>query len=342
MKIELLKFAVIAVLGASIAVSCNSNKSQIPTNKKEIMDRFLDGTLDESYVPAAFFIHFGNGKTQGDAAVQAQLEYFLASNMDILKVQFEQRAPYVPGLDADEGWSRIEPMPEDFYRPTLEIITRLQNIAGKDAYVLPTVYNAHQLATQSLGPRRIMQGAKDHPAEMKALFDSYEKALLWLVKECKKAGIEGFYMTTQGGEKKFYVVDGFFDNFIKPYDMTLMTECCRDTKLNILHICDWEGTFDDLTRYKDYPGQIVNTPINLDGTPFTLQDGVELFGRPVLGGLNRQKEILSYSETDLAAVVDSVLTLAPKGKTMLGAECTVSTAPLGNIHTAVWVAHHRK
>ena len=34
-------------------------QAQIPTNKREIMQQFLSGTLDEEYVPAAFFMHFG-------------------------------------------------------------------------------------------------------------------------------------------------------------------------------------------------------------------------------------------------------------------------------------------
>ena len=140
---------------------------------------------------------------------------------------------------------------------------------------------------------------------------------------------------------KFYDIPGFFDNFVKPYDLKVMGEANDGTKMNILHICDWEGTYDDLTRFKDYPGQIVNTPIDLNGKEFTLQDGYKLFKRPVLGGLDRKKEIIHSSEDEIAELVDKVLDKAPKGKTMLGAECTVSDAPLGNIQTAVYTAHHQ-
>lgn len=147
-------------------------------------------------------------------------------------------------------------------------------------------------------------------------------------------------MTTQGGEMKYYDIPGFFDSFVKPFDLDVMNACADGTKMNILHICDWEGTYDDLTRYADYPGQIVNTPINLNGTPFTMKDGEKLFNRPVLGGLERTGAINKVSPADVEVLVKQALEEGPEGRLMIGAECTVSSAPIENIQAAVAAAHH--
>ena len=328
------------LLLVAATLSCAPEQG-IPADKKEIMDRFIAGTLDESYVPAAFFTHFP-GKTQGDAAVAAHMEYYINSGNDIFKIQFEQTLPKVPDLDTPEGWENFEPVPEDFYRPTVEIVKRLYDIAGKNVYVLPSIYNAPQVAHHSLGEAGLKIGAKEHPEALKKILDNYQQALLWYARECKAFGIEGFYMCTQGGEKLYYDAPDFFEKFTKPYDMELMTECCEGTKCNILHICDWEGPYEEMTRYKDYPGQIINTPFNMDGTYFSLQDCVEIFGRPVLGGLNRKGEINTLPADGIKALVDSVLNAAPKGMTMLGAECTVGNAPRENIAAAIAAAHKRK
>ena len=69
--------------------------------------------------------------------------------MDILKVQFEQSVPRISDLNS------FEPIPEDFYRPTLEIITKLQEEEGTDVYVLPTLYSAYQISHASLGEQKI-------------------------------------------------------------------------------------------------------------------------------------------------------------------------------------------
>lgn len=156
-------------------------------------------------------------------------------------------------------------------------------------------------------PARIEPAPFACPSEITGQFPIFEKALLWLVRECKAAGIEGFYTCTQGGEMKFY--------------------------------CNWEGAFDDLTRFTDYPGQIVNTPNNLNGTPFTLEDGIRLFGRPVLGGFDRKGKINTASEAEVADMARAILDSNPKGRVMVGADCTVSSAPLANIGAAVAAAH---
>lgn len=60
-------------------------QAQIPTNKREVMQQFLSGTLDESYVPAAFFMHFGKDARTGEKAIDAHLRYFLSTGMDFVK-----------------------------------------------------------------------------------------------------------------------------------------------------------------------------------------------------------------------------------------------------------------
>lgn len=336
-----MKKNIFTVLAAAVFIlsGCCQSQSPIPTNKKEIMDQFVAGTLDPSYVPAAFFVHFKGDKV-GEGAVKSHLEYLLQANQDILKVQFEQRVAAIRDYDKDETWDAIEAIPVDFYRPTLEVVARLQEVAGRDVYVLPTIYSPYQVALQALREEGIREAATNHAEGFKRLLGYYSDALKWLVAECKAIGIEGFYMTTQGGEMKYYDIPGFFDSFIKPFDLDVMGACSDGTKLNILHICDWEGTFDDLSRFVDYPGQIVNTPINLNGTPFTLTDGEKLFGRPVLGGLDRHGEIIKASAEEVETVVRTAIENGPAGKVMIGAECTVSSAPLDNIHAAVSAAHH--
>lgn len=305
------------------------------------MDRFVAGTLDPSYVPAAFFSHFGSGAKEGEAAIQAHLQYFVRTNQDILKVQFEQSAKKIENISDPVTWETLEAMPVDFYAPTLEIITGLQKIAGEDVYVIPTIYSPYQVSLQALGEDGIREAATNHPEGYKRLLGYYVNALNWLVDGCKAAGIEGFYMTCQGGEMKYYDIPDFFSDFVKPSDLGVMNNCVEGTKMNILHICDWEGVYDDLTRYVDYPGQIVNTPINLNGTIFTTVDGEKLFSRPVLGGLDRHGEINTATSSELESIVKKAIAEGPAGRLMLGAECTVSQAPLENLHTAVYTAHHQ-
>ena len=114
--LRIIRFAALAGAAALLLASCaGKGKSSIPDTRKGIMDAFVAGTLDPSYAPAAFFIHFHSDEKEGDPAVQAHLKYYHESGMDILKVQFEQGAPRIREF-TEEG---IKLIPEDFYRPRL-------------------------------------------------------------------------------------------------------------------------------------------------------------------------------------------------------------------------------
>ena len=86
-------FLPLAVLAASLCLSsCTAGQRDvtIPSDKKEVIDRFLAGTLDPSYTPALFFGHFGGDQKLGEGAVQAHLSLFMKGGADILKIQTEQ------------------------------------------------------------------------------------------------------------------------------------------------------------------------------------------------------------------------------------------------------------
>ena len=114
--------AVAAILSLSACGGKKAVSDGIPADKKEVMDRFLAGTLDPSYTPAFFFGHFPGANKMGDAAVQAHLSLFLQGGADMLKVQTEQGMPKIDDLTMDTPL-----VPEDFYRPTLEIIRKIHS-----------------------------------------------------------------------------------------------------------------------------------------------------------------------------------------------------------------------
>jgi hypothetical protein len=97
-QIRLLLVAIFVATMYPAAYGQQPSVRNIPANKKEIIDRFIAGTLDPSYTPALFFGHFGNGKKLGEGALKAHLSMFLKGGADILKVQTEQPMPRVQDL----------------------------------------------------------------------------------------------------------------------------------------------------------------------------------------------------------------------------------------------------
>ena len=323
-----LTLTLVAFVIGMIASGCSSKKETVPTNKKEIIDQFIAGTLDPSYVPVLFWGHFGREQKLGEGAVEAHISLYEQGGCDILKVQTEKPMPRIEDLTMDSPL-----VPEDHYQPVLDVIKEILAKKGNEVYVMPTILSTHQVALQAFGYEGVCKYAVERPEAYKRMLDSYTAAILWFIRECKAAGVESFFCATQGGEKKFYelnVPGGFFETYIRPYDLTVMNEAAKDTKFTILHICDWEGEMDDLTRYLDFPGKMVNLPLNIDGKPLTTKAAYELFGRPVLGGFNRKTEIGKAAPEVVAEMTRQIIAEGPRGHLMVSADCSIPS-PLENI-----------
>ena len=149
-KFRLLILLLLAATMCPAVYGQEQKAGSIPADKKEIIDRFIAGTLDPSYTPALFFGHFMNGSKLGENALIAHLSLFLKGGADILKVQTEQPMPRVQDLTMDTPL-----VPEDYYRPTLELIKEILSYVGNDVYVMPTILSTHQVARQGFGDDRL-------------------------------------------------------------------------------------------------------------------------------------------------------------------------------------------
>src|SRR5690349_9781922 len=62
-------------------------------NKRDSILSLIDDTASPDYIPAAFFLHFDSAYHQGEAAIDKHLEFFRATGMDFVKIQYEQPFP---------------------------------------------------------------------------------------------------------------------------------------------------------------------------------------------------------------------------------------------------------
>src|SRR3990172_7112367 len=90
-------------------------------NKREAMLSLADGQAAPGYVPAAFFMHFDPAYHQGQAAVDKHLEFFRATGMDFVKVQYEQALPPGPAIEKPADWARAPRYPERYFEPAVRV-----------------------------------------------------------------------------------------------------------------------------------------------------------------------------------------------------------------------------
>lgn len=306
---------------------------------REIMQEFLDPNSNSKHIPAGFFMHFNK---KGDAAVQAHLDYYRATGMDFVKIQFDGMSlPLMPEIKTPADWAKMPVYGEDFFEPILYIIRNLVKELKDEAILVQTMYSPYQMAKQAVPWELLVEHVYQDPEAVSRGMENVTLSILNFVHAGARAGLDGFYTCAQGGETNRIADFDLFNQTIKSYDMILYKAVNQLLQHNIMHICDYDGNYEGFTqRFDDYPGQIVNIPLTADGEYFTLSRAAEIFNRPVMGGMDRHGVIANGPLDAIRKEAEGILAQAP-GKTVLGASCTVAnTTPLENLKTAIDVAHN--
>ena len=283
-------------------------------------------------------MHFRPDHLEGQPAIDRHLEFFNATGMDLLKIQFEQVLPTTMPITRPADWANMHPCPTDFFEPTLHIVRELVKRAKSEALVIMTLYSPFMWCKFLAEAEVVDAHFQQNPEAMKTGLEIFTEYVLTLVRGCKEAGVDGFYASTQGGETFRFKGTDIFQDTIKPSDLAVWNEI-KDGTFSILHVCDYHGGYDDLTPFLDYPGQIISCGLKVGEQTLSPREVSDFFGRPFMGGMEREGIIATGDPASIRRVVTDLLAEAPDGF-ILGADCTVPTeTPWENLRVAIDTAH---
>jgi len=271
--------------------------------------------------------------------VEKHLEYFRFTGMDFVKVQYERTFPALPEIRTPGDWKAMPRYGLDFYKPQLEVVEGLVKAAGHEALVLCTLYSPFMCAGQTVGRPVLVKHIEEDGEAVRKGLDAITESLLGFVRECRRLGVDGFYASTQGGEKGTFRDPALFGKYVTPHDLRLMQEIDETCRFNILHVCDYEAPWADLTPVLDYPGHVVTCSPRLTTGEVSLRELSRHFGRPIMGGMERKGVIAKGTDEEIRSAVTDVLRAAPD-RFILGADCTVpGEARWAGLRTAIATAH---
>ncbi|MDR2706617.1 MAG: hypothetical protein LBC02_12630 [Planctomycetaceae bacterium] len=309
--------SVSAVENQETKPSGNSSVGSIKINKREKLLSVLDQSKPNQYVPAAFFMHFP--EKFGEDAAKRHINYFRATNMDIVKVQYELSLPRLE-IQKPEDWEKVPVYKTDYFEPVLALIEYVAKELKSEALIIPTVFGTFTQIVQTAGNiQKVLEHAQENPDIVAKGIKNLTESLLNYVSEAIKRGADGFYYSIQGGDNEHFAKSELF-NRISQSNIAVLQEVNNKTLLNILHIC---GTYNEISKFISLPTSIVNPPFTLkDGSRVHVKDVQETFHRPVLGGLNKNGVISGGTFEQIVPEVDSLLQEAPSNF-FLGADCTI-------------------
>ncbi|MFZ6031353.1 MAG: uroporphyrinogen decarboxylase family protein [Chloroflexota bacterium] len=311
-------------------------------NKRDLILSLLNTTQAPAYTPAAFFLHFGEAYHRGQAAVDKHLQYFRETDMDFVKIQYELPFPRLPNIQRPADWADMPRYKEDFFEPQLAVIDGIVKAVKAEAMIVCTLYSPFMCAGHAVGAERMLQHIAEDPEAVRRGMEIVAESVLNFVKAGIRLGLDGFYTSTQGGERSRLADTVLFDRLVRPFDLMVMDEANAHCSFNILHICDYVDTYADISHFVNYPGQVVNTPLMVGGKPLDMAEAARLFERPVMGGLDRHGVLAQGTPDQVRAAARSVLDVAPP-RFILAADCTApADTSWDNLRAAIETAHQRQ
>jgi uroporphyrinogen decarboxylase len=259
--------------------------------------------------------------------------------MDIVKIQYEHPLPAMPEIKSPRDWSRVPLRREEFFHDPLDVVSGLVQAAKRDAVVVVTLYSPFMFAGHLCGAELLVRHLEEDPEQVAKGLRVVTESVLSFVRGCIARGVDGFYASTQGAEAGRFSSTDIFERFVKPFDLAVWDLIKDACPFNVLHVCDYHGAYDDVERFRTYPGQVVSAGLKLSSRSLTPRELATTFDRPFMGGMDRHGVIATGPVSAIRAEVESVLAAAPD-RFMLAADCTVpSETPWENLKAAIEVAH---
>ena len=306
-------------------------------NKRERVLALANGQRPDR-VPAAFFLHFDPAHHSGQAAVDKHLAFFRQTGMDFVKIQYEQHVPADGDIRRPEDWAHAPLYGQEFFEAPVAVAAGLAQAAKPEALVIMTVYSPFMWARHAAGDAALTAHLRENPEAVRKGLEIMTENVRRLMRGCIQAGVDGFYISTQGGEAGPLADTGIFEDVIKPTDLAVWDEA-RPCAFNILHVCDYHGPYNNLGPFLDYPGDVVNCSLKVAGRAISPREASAMFGRPFMGGMERLGALATGPLTAIGAAAEHVLHEAPD-RFILGADCTVpGDTPWDNLAAAIDVAH---
>ena len=310
-----------------------------PMTKRDVLLSLANGGRRLPYVPAAFFLHFAPEYHRGPAAIDKQLEYYRATGMDLVKIQYEQGTAPGPEIKTPDDWAKLPVVDAAWFEPTVRVVAGLVQAAQREAVVILTLYSPFMWIKHYASIETLTRHLEENPVAVQRGLEIVTQNVITLVRAARAVGVDGFYASTQGGEAgRFGDHADFFERYIKPTDLAVW-DALAGCVFNVLHVCDYERPYADLTPFLDYPGHVVNASLHVGERALTPGEVATMFRRPFMGGLERTGILATGTPDEVKQEAARILAAAPENF-MLAADCTVpGDTPWENLRTAIDTAH---
>lgn len=269
-------------------------------NKKERVLCALQGKPVDR-VPVCFYTHL----PIEDNTVPAHIKWVKETGMDLVTVGTDgfYALDWDKPLKTLEDFKQLRPYKKTDYFIT-EQVDRAKRIAEAlrdDAAVYYTLFTPFSFIKHTIneGQAAPMKLWNEDTAAFKQVMDIIEESNYLFMDELhEKAGLDGFFISLQSGEKWRFTPEEYREH-LTPYDKRLIGYANTKFENNIIHLCSWNNEPNNVEVWRDYDYKALNWGVYQEENLSLLQ-GRSYFkpGTTVMGGFDRLQRGILYHGTE--------------------------------------------
>lgn len=166
------------------------------------------------------------------------------------------------------------------------------------------------------------------PEAVTAALSNITETLSNLATEFLNAGADGLFFATTEWASSDLLSWEQYEKFGRSYDFRVLQTIADQATFTVLHVC---ASNNYLAKFADYPVDVVSWDAT-DPTNLALREGWEILHQPVLGGIDRYKDLLDLSLDALADKTQKMVRAHADIPLAIGPGCAVPVnVPLENL-----------
>ena len=280
-------------------------------------------------VPCGFWHHFDKKDAFGEASVRAHLDFYEATDADVLKVMNEHMYRLEQEIRCAEDWRKVRPVPFERtdYPDYIGEFRAIRRAVPSDVPLWATIHGAlvsAYHATDTPGhfsnpDNRVSCHLRENPEAVKGALMAVAETLSDLCDRLIDAGADGIYYAALGGEETRFSRE-LLEEAVIPADRYVIDRVKARGATAVLHICKEKV---QLPAYRSIDADVFNWAVH--DCRYSLADGRALFpGKALLGGFDDRSGVLvDGSEEAIVSETNAILREAGTARFILGADCTL-------------------
>lgn len=193
-----------------------------------------------------------------------------------------------------------------------------EGLGGKVPFVM-TVFTPLSIAGRLAESDDAMMGhIREHPDLVHLALEAITDTFSRFAKESLSIGASGIFLATTTWGTYDRLTDEEYAEFGRPYDIRLLAGV-QDAEFNVLHVCRSNNMLRSLA---DYPVAAFNWDAQ-DDTNLNLDEGHEVTGKTVIGGVSHRTKLLGGSPELVRDEANGIAKIMNRKGWMLGSGCTI-------------------